>query len=226
MERQLRETSDQLHALSRHLVTVREEEQSRIAREIHDELGQTLTVLKMDVSWLASRAQRCGDDIPRKLASMNELLGATLQTVQRIATEQRPALLDNLGLVAAIQWLARKYEERTGIVCTFVHSNKDGAAVDKDLETALFRIIQEALTNAARHADPRSVQICLQVKPAEILLQIEDDGSGIAPTQTNGEQSFGLLGMRERLYAWNGHLTITSAPGQGTALHIVVPRPG
>lgn len=226
MERQLRETSDQLHALSRHLVTVREEEQSRIAREIHDELGQTLTVLKMDVSWLASRAQRCGDDIPRKLASMNELLGATLQTVQRIATELRPALLDNLGLVAAIQWLARKYEERTGIVCTFVHSNKDGAAVDKDLETALFRIIQEALTNAARHADPRSVQICLQVKPAEILLQIEDDGSGIAPTQTNGEQSFGLLGMRERLYAWNGHLTITSAPGQGTALHIVVPRPG
>ena len=222
MEQQLRETSSQLRALGQHLESIREEEQSRIAREIHDELGQTLTVLKLNVGWL-SRHVPDGDGVLRKLSAMNDLLDLSLNTVQRIAAELRPAILDNLGLIAAMEWLTRTYEERTGIACTFVHSGEDAMLLDKKLATALFRISQEALTNAARHAKARSVEICLDVSQEEILLEITDDGIGITRTQVDDPRSFGLVGMRERLYPWNGRLAVVAAQGQGTSISVVIP---
>ena len=224
MERQLRETTDQLHALGRHLESIREEEQSRIAREIHDELGQALTVLKLNVSWVGRHVQDDGDDVPRKLAAMNDLLGSSLATVQRIAAELRPAILDNLGLIAGMEWLTRTYEERTGIACTFVHSGEDAVLMDKDLATALFRISQEALTNAARHANAGSVDLGLAVTEGEIQLEIKDDGIGITQAAVDDPRSFGIIGIRERLYPWQGRLAVAGAPGQGTTVSVVIPR--
>ena len=226
MERQLQESTDRLHALGRHLESVREEEQTRIAREVHDELGQILTVLKMDVSWLQRHVQSPapgdGAAVPRKLAAMSEQLSATIQTVHRIAAELRPALLDDLGLLAAIEWLTRNYEERTGVACSFVHSGDGAELLDKDLVTTLFRICQEALTNVARHAHASVVRVCLDVTEFDIKLEITDDGIGIAQAQIADPRSFGLLGMRERLYPWNGRMTVTGAPQHGTTLAIVI----
>ncbi len=230
MERQLQESTDRLHALGRHLESVREEEQTRIAREVHDELGQILTVLKMDVSWLQRHVQAPvngdGEAVPRKLAAMSEQLSASLQTVHRIAAELRPALLDNLGLIAAIEWLTRSYEDRTGIACSFVYTGGEAELLDelldKDLATTLFRICQEALTNVARHAQASAVQVSLAVTASEIKLEITDDGIGIAQAQIADPRSFGLIGMRERLYPWNGRMTVTGTPHQGTTLSIVI----
>ncbi len=185
LEQRVLERTRELHTLGHHLESIREDEQSRIAREIHDELGQALTVLKLNVSWLSRHVQNDGDAVSRRLAAMNDLLGASIETVQRIAAELRPAILDHLGLVAALEWLTRTYEERTGIACTFVHSGEDTVLMDKDLATALFRISQEALTNAARHANARSVDLCLDVTEGEILLEIKDDGIGITQAQVD-----------------------------------------
>jgi PAS domain S-box-containing protein len=224
VERQLHETSSQLHELARHLASVREEEQSRIAREIHDELGQVLTVFKMGVNWLAHHLDNEGEAVQRKLAAMNDQLGTAIMTVQRIASELRPALLDNLGLVDALEWLTCNYAERTGIACTFVHSGDDAALLDKDLASALFRISQEALTNVARHAHANCVQIRLDVTAVNIMLEIEDDGIGITQAQVGDRHAFGMIGMRERLYAWHGRLTVSGAPNRGTKISILVPR--
>ena len=225
LEQRVLERTRELHILGHHLESIREDEQSRIAREIHDELGQALTVLKLNVSWLSRHVQNNGDAVPRRLAAMNDLLGASIETVQRIAAELRPAMLDHLGLVAALEWLTRTYEERTGIVCTFVHSGDDTVLMDKDLATALFRISQEALTNTARHANARSVDLCLEVTEGEILLEIKDDGIGIKQAQVDDPRAFGIIGMRERLYPWQGHMTMTGAHGQGTTISIVIPWP-
>jgi PAS domain S-box-containing protein len=224
MERQLRETSEQLHALGRHLESIREQEQRRIAREIHDELGQMLTVFKLDLAWLGRHAPHCGPEVTQKLAAMTEHTGATIRTVQRIAAELRPAILDNLGLVAAVEWLARNFEVRTGIVCTFTYNDAAALLHETDLATALFRVCQEALTNVARHAQASSVHLRLHVTQAEILLEIQDDGIGITAEQVSDPNSFGMLGMRERLYPWDGRLSVESAPREGTRLCIAIDR--
>lgn len=225
--RELQDSTDRLHALGRHLESVREEEQTRIAREVHDELGQLLTVLKMDVRWLQRHLPGDGETVSRKLDAMNDQLSAAIKTVHRIAAELRPPLLDNLGLIAAIDWLADSCTERTGVVCSFVYSGGEAEsldkALDKDLATTLFRICQEALTNVARHAQAATVQVCLVVTEFDIKLDIVDDGLGIAPAQAADPRSFGLIGMRERLLPWNGRMTITGAPQQGTTLSIAIP---
>ena len=227
IQKALQESTDRLHALGRHLESVREEEQTRIAREVHDELGQILTVLKMDVRWLQRHPQGDGETVPRKLAAMSEQLSAAIKTVHRIAAELRPPLLDNLGLIAAIDWLADSCTERTGVVCSFVYRGGEAEFLDKnldkDLATTLFRICQEALTNVARHAQATAVQVCLDVTEFDIKLEIADDGIGIAQAQIADPRSFGLIGMRERLLPWHGRMTVTGAPQQGTTLSIAIP---
>jgi signal transduction histidine kinase len=155
---------------------------------------------------------------------MRALLESSVATVQRIASELRPALLDNLGLIAAIEWLTRDCQEHTGISVVFTHAGDQAAEqLEGSLATALFRICQEALTNVVRHAQAGEVCVCLDVSAGQVLLEIKDDGIGIAPAQVHDPRSFGLLGMRERLHPWGGRLTIAGGPGQGTTVAAVVP---
>lgn len=223
MERQLQETTERLHALGRHLDSVREEEQTRIAREIHDELGQMLTALKLDVAWLSRRPTADRAAVAAKLAAMNEQLSDTIFAVQRIASELRPAMLDHLGLVEALEWLAQQAQAHNGFTCVFEQVNCAGMTWDKDLATTLFRIAQEALTNVARHADAQHVAVRVERTPQAVRLEIVDDGVGIDPAQVINAGSFGLIGIRERLHAWDGQLAVKAGPNGGTLLAVTIP---
>lgn len=226
-ERRLKQTTAELRALGRHLEHVREEERAQIARQIHDELGQMLTALALDVGWLSRRLANGDETLNRKLEAMGAQVGATIKTVQRISAELRPGLLDHLGLVAALDWLVREFEQRTGMPCTFSHDDEAllNRLVGGDLATTLFRIAQEALTNVARHAQAAAVSVRLLVQGGELRLEIADDGVGFDPAQLDDPASFGLIGMRERLYPWQGRLTIESAPGSGATVSAAVPLP-
>ncbi|MBK8047498.1 MAG: PAS domain S-box protein [Anaerolineales bacterium] len=224
MERQLRANSEQLHALSRHIESVREEEQTRIAREIHDELGQMLTALKMDVTWLTHQVDAGNAAILRKLAAMNDHLGDAIRAVRRIASDLRPPILDQFGLIDALEWLSNQVTERNGVQCTFIDQGDAVVMWDSDLATALFRIAQEALTNVVRHADAAHAWLTLQVTASEIRLEVRDDGVGIAADRVADPHSFGLIGIRERLFPWNGRATIAGTPHEGTIVTVVIPR--
>jgi PAS domain S-box-containing protein len=220
-EQRLRDSREQLRALTGHLEQVREEERTRIAREIHDELGQALTGLKMDLSWFAARLPN-NPAFQDKSAVMLKLIDSTVHAVRRLSTELRPAILDNLGLIPAIEWLAQEFQKRTGITCEFVTADDD-LALDEDRMTALFRICQEALTNVTRYAQATSVHIILETDGKEILLRISDNGRGITDAEAKGIKSFGLLGMRERARLLGGTFDIGSETGGGTALTVRIP---
>jgi PAS domain S-box-containing protein len=220
-EQRLRDSREQLRALTAHLEQVREEERTRIAREIHDELGQALTGLKMDLSWFAARLPN-SPALHEKSVAMLKLIDSTVHAVRRLSTELRPAILDNLGLIPAIEWLAQEFEKRTGVTCEFVTADDD-LAMDGERMTALFRICQEALTNVARYAEATAVHIVLEADEKQILLRISDNGRGILDAETKGLKSFGLLGMRERARLLGGTFEIGGTPGGGTALTVRVP---
>lgn len=213
--------NEQLRNLSAHLQTVREEERSSISREIHDELGQVLTALKMDLSWLSTKH---GDDegFLKKTRSMGKLIDSTIQTVKRISAELRPVLLDDLGLTAAIQWEAGQFQQRTGITCTVSCSPED-VILDRDRSIAIFRIFQEALTNVARHAEATRVNVYLEEKGGRVMLDIQDNGKGITEDQIVSPQSLGLIGMRERVYHFGGNYTLVGIPKSGTSLTVMLP---
>ncbi len=226
-ERRLRQSTEQLRALTGHLETVREEERTRIARELHDELGQMITGLKMDVSWLNRRLgdARQADDLSpllTKTQSMTALIDETLVALRRLIAELRPAVLDHLGLVAALEWQAEEFHRRTGLVCYFVGSVKQ-VTLDSAGTTALFRIVQEALTNVMRHAKATRVTIRLEEEREVLRLAVEDDGRGITDTEAAGRSSFGILGLRERVALLGGRMTLHGRPGQGTTLTAHIP---
>ena len=223
MEARLRETSEQLRSLAEHIQSGRETERAHIAREIHDELGQMLTALKFDVEWLAKRLPAAEPALLIKAATMSELIGATIQSVQRISAELRPSILDNLGLVAALQWQIKEFQERTEIRCCFTTNLDEDFALDPGLATVLFRIFQEALTNVARHAQATAITAALTCQDSCLQMAVVDDGVGISEKHLTDVNSLGLIGMRERLYPWQGQLTIQRAPGRGTAVEIRVP---
>ncbi|MFN7929611.1 MAG: histidine kinase [Blastocatellia bacterium] len=226
-EEQLEQSFEQLRALAAHLQSVREEERGRIAREIHDELGQSLTGLKFDLSWLNHRLKQ--NDLEalaacqNKVRTMVELIDSTIQLGRRIATELRPGILDDLGLVDALEWQAQEFQERTGIVCEFI-SLPDQLQLDEYRTTSLFRIFQEALTNIARHAQADQVSIDFSQQPDELRLQIKDNGRGITAEEIRNARSFGLLGMQERAWGFGGEVQVHGAPGQGTVVTVHVPR--
>jgi PAS domain S-box-containing protein len=220
-EQRLRDSREQLRALTGHLEQVREEERTRIAREIHDELGQALTGLKMDLSWFGARLPN-NPAFQDKSAAMLKLIDSTVHAVRRLSTELRPAILDNLGLIPAIEWLAQEFQKRTGITCEFVSADDD-IVLDEDRMTALFRICQEALTNVTRYAQATSVHIILETDGKEILLRISDNGRGITDAEARGIKSFGLLGMRERARLLGGTFDIGSERGGGTTLTVRIP---
>lgn len=220
-EEELTYSREQLRNLSMHLQSVREEERTTIAREIHDELGQVLTALKMDLSWLDKR-HRGDKSLAERTKSMLSLVDATIQTVKRISSELRPGVLDHLGLAAAIEWQAKEFEKHTGITCD-VSVDPDDMLLDRQYSTTIFRIFQEALTNVARHANATKVRISLAEKEDGISLHVEDNGKGITKKQMNNPQSFGLIGIQERVHFLNGEIRIRGTRNKGTSLTIHIP---
>ncbi len=221
-QRRLEESQAQLRRLSAHLQAAREEERIRIAREIHDELGQALAGLKMDVAWLQRSPDRQALTISQKFEDMSLLIDTTVQAVRRISTELRPSILDDLGLAAAIEWQLDEFRERTGLECVFT-SNLKNEALDSDSATALFRVFQEALTNVARHANATQVVVNLNEGQDSLALSVQDNGRGISEGDMGKAQSFGLLGMRERVLLLDGKIDIHGIPSQGTTITARIP---
>jgi len=211
-----------LQALSAHLQSVREQEQARVAREIHDELGQALTGLKFELSRLAQRLRGHPGGVSDQATALGAVVDETIHNVRRISSELGPAILDDLGLVDALEWHAEEFEKRTGIKCT-VKAARRRIEAGPDLGIALFRICQEALTNVARHARATAVRIVLVRNRGHVVLEVYDNGAGIPPAVLTGAKSLGLLGMRERTRAFDGELVIRGAPGEGTVVRVKIP---
>jgi signal transduction histidine kinase len=201
---------------------VREQERTNIAREIHDDLGQTLTALKMDISWLRKKLPKDQETLLEKTKAMTKLTDMTIKTVKRISTELRPGLLDDLGLVAAIEWQAEEFKNRTGITYKLTIDPEE-IILDPDRSTTIFRIFQETLTNIARHAKATRVTISLKKKDDKVELRVRDNGKGITEKQISHPKSFGLMGIRERVHPWEGQVKISGIPGKGTTVVVRIP---
>jgi PAS domain S-box-containing protein len=220
-------TEEELRALAARLQAVREEERTRVAREIHDVLAQELTRLKLDVVWLNRHLALPLDAdkqkaVREKLTVMTAVTDMAIQSVQKIATELRPVVLDSLGLCAAVEWQARDFQARTGIACTATVPEQD-VPLDRDRSTAMFRILQESLTNVLRHAQATRVDVLLRPEAGQLVLRIQDNGCGIRPETLSNPMSIGLAGMRERALLLDGHLEIRSQPESGTTIEMRLP---
>ncbi|MBI2428645.1 MAG: sensor histidine kinase [Ignavibacteriales bacterium] len=223
----LKTSRENLRALSAHLQSVREEERTRIAREIHDELGQMLTALKMDVLWLHGKisalANKPVKQFDETIKSMTFLIDSTINSVRRIATDLRPGVLDDLGLVPAIEWQSQEFEKRTGILTKFSSSVRE-ANIERERSTAIFRILQEALTNVVRHSKASKLYIRFEMTNTQLILTVEDNGRGIRSEEINSPRSLGLLGMGERAELQGGSIDITGQPNEGTSITVSLPR--
>ncbi|HEV8608976.1 MAG TPA: PAS domain S-box protein [Thermoanaerobaculia bacterium] len=226
-EERLARSAREMQALSARLQTIREEEDARVAREVHDGIGQALTALGLDVAWLANNLNRKGarEKFAGKLCTMAKLIETTTESVERIAADLRPGILDEVGLGAATEWAVRQFQDRTGVDCRF-ESNVNDESFDLERETAIFRILQEALTNVARHARARHVEVRLWAEGGRLNLEVRDDGAGIDPARISDSRSFGLLGMRERARALYGNVVIASRPEGGTLVTAAIPPRG
>jgi signal transduction histidine kinase len=219
----LRASEEKLRALAAREQSVREEERARIAREIHDQLGQALTGLKMDLTWLNARLPG-QKTVAEKVQSMFRLIDDTIQSVRKIATLLRPEVLDQLGLAAAVGWQAREFQMRTGIRCK-VSVPAEPVPAGPELSTAAFRIFQELLTNVARHAGATRVEVSMRADGGRLLLEVQDNGKGISEADLSGSKSLGLLGMRERAMAFGGSVEFSGTGGTGTRVAVVLPLP-
>ncbi|HZO03593.1 MAG TPA: PAS domain-containing sensor histidine kinase [Burkholderiales bacterium] len=222
----LKASERELRALSARVLEAREEEKTRIARELHDELGQLLTALKMDLGWLRERLP-ADADLAARAAEMGNLLDRTVSSTRRISADLRPLMLDDLGLADAAAWLVDDFCKRYNVACKADLAEAEALQqVSKSVATAVYRAIQEALTNIARHAHAANAWVILTVDEGAIQLEIEDDGRGIAPDDLAKARSFGLKGMRERITFLGGSVDIARAPRGGTRLRMRVPLRG
>jgi PAS domain S-box-containing protein len=219
---ELEESAGQLQALAANLESAREEERTRIAGELHDQLGQALTAMKFDLAWLSDRLGKKEAILAQKAKTVTAQMDAMIKTVRRIATELRPGMLDDLGLAASIEWQARDFEKRTGVICT-VSVPAEDLSPARTQSIALFRIFQEALTNVARHAGAKHIDVTLEATLEALTLQVHDDGRGIQTQQIAGLDSLGLLGMRERVKRLGGNFDIRGIAGQGTTVTVSIP---
>ena len=222
-EDELRVAEQQLHALVGRLHTIREEEAKRIARELHDDLGQHLTALNMEVADLELKLPEPSVQQREQLARMRAEVDHTIEVVQKISGELRLGQLDVLGLTAAIEWQVQEFARRSALACHIVRLDEVTDLTDAQ-STALFRILQETLTNIARHAGATAVEVSLEAGPHEISLRVGDNGRGITPEQISDQSAFGLLGMRERIQNLGGSLALSGAPGKGTTVQVRIPR--
>lgn len=220
-EERLKESYESIKRLTEHLNSVREQERLHIAREIHDELGQLLTVLKMDVSWLNKKLQAAPEPVREKLADLISLLDTTVKTVRRISSELRPSLIDDLGLVAAMEWHVEEFQKRSGIDCQARLPEKEFNLSD-NVKIGLYRILQESLTNVARHSQAKKVTVKLQKTDNQLILTVEDDGIGFDEAKRN-KKTLGLVGARERAEGLGGSYSIQGFPGQGTRVQVAIP---
>jgi PAS domain S-box-containing protein len=223
VENEMIERTHEIQRLSTHLQAIREEERTRIAREIHDELGQQLTGLKMDASWIDKKMMAEPTELIRdRLSAMIALIDETVKTVRRISSELRPGILDDLGLVAALEWQCQEFEKRTGIESHF-KTDESEYNLEKNLSTNIFRVYQEALTNVARHANASKLVTSLSRNTTHLILNVKDNGVGFDMEEARRKKSLGLVGMRERAILFKGELTINSRQGEGTSVRLSVP---
>lgn len=221
-----RQLDDRLRALTERIESIREDERTRIAREVHDELGQALTALKMDIAWVSRRLAKQGgtDDtaVEPKLVEMARATDDIIGAVRRISAELRPGILDDLGLEAAVEWLLEDFQKRTGIATGF-DSKLRSTMIDRAVATTVFRICQEALTNVTRHAKATRVDVTLALRDGLVELEVADDGVGL-PELSSTIGSLGLLGMRERARRLGGECEVRRRTPSGTVVHVQVPR--
>ena len=222
-EEHLRASQQSLRALASRLQSVREEEWTRIAREIHDQLAQALTGLKMDLAWITSRLPEGSRALREKAHSMSGLIDATTESVREIMAQLRPEMLDRLGLAAAIGWQAGEFQRRSGIRCK-VSLPAEDLLLDRDRSTAMFRIFQELLTNVARHAGATRIDVAIRSDSHEIVLTVADNGRGIDAEVAHSPKSLGLMGVRERVLPFGGRVDITGVRGEGTRVTVALPK--
>lgn len=221
-EEELRRSREELRNLSTHLQSVREEERQGLAREIHDELGQAISSLKLELALMREELDQTPAEAARRIASMSEVCDTTIRAVRRIITQLRPRLLDDLGLTAAMEWQVEEFQHRTDIRCS-LRITPEEVTLDPARSTAIFRILQETLTNIARHSGATAVSVQLRLEKAGVTLDVVDNGRGISEEQIHDSRSFGVLGIRERAHYWGGTVTIKGQPAQGTLVSVFLP---
>jgi PAS domain S-box-containing protein len=219
--KELEQSRTELRALAARLQATREEERTRIAREIHDELGQALTALKLDLAWLETHQARHSGPVKLGDMSITARIDQTMEVVRRIATELRPSVLDQLGLEAAIEWLVREATRVSGIPVTL--DAGEFPRLPDEVASHAFRILQEALTNVTRHSKATKVIVTVRHAAQSIILAVEDNGIGFTPQSLSGLRSLGLVGMRERAMACGGSLLVRGQPGEGCAIMVTIP---
>ena len=220
----LKMAQDKLRRLSGSIMASQEQERTAIARELHDELGQVLTALRMEAVWLHGRLGQSDPQGAARALDMCELIDRTITEVRGISTRLRPAVLDDLGLVDALEWHAADFEKRTGIACDFSHGTVP--QVREYIAIAAYRVAQEALTNVARHARAERADVSLRVGDGRLILTVEDDGQGFDPQVVGEPEGWGLAGMYERASLAAGSLEIDSSPGRGTRVVLTLPLEG
>ena len=221
-EEQFKETLDQLRALAARLQSVREEERASMAREIHDELGQACTAIKMDLALIGRKISKRQARLRSKIESSMRLVDDMIVTLRRIASDLRPRALDDLGLAAALEWQGQEFEKRTGIHCHLILPGEP-LNLDSERSTAIFRIFQESLTNVARHAQATTVEARLEMEDEQILFRVHDNGKGFDPQQAKAKKSLGLVGMQERAHLLKGEVRFEGIPGSGTTMILRIP---
>ncbi len=223
----LNQTAAELHALAARLQVVREDERTALARELHDDFGQNLTALQIDLDWLGRHMRAATPiDMARvqdRIAAMAPIVERLTEMTQAVCASLRPGMLDDLGLLAAIEWQVEDCQKRTGLTCE-VSLPADDIALDRGRALALFRILQEAMTNVVRHAQATWIRVSLQSADHEIILEVRDNGRGFAPELFPGSKALGLLSMRERAASFQGTVDILSAPAQGTTVRVRMPQ--
>ena len=223
-ETESHESREQLRTLTAALQQLREDEKARIARELRDELGDALTGLMMDLEQIVTTLPPELAEVLRRAHGMKALLDRTVVSLRRIASDLRPPMLDDLGLIPTIQWLAGDFSERTGVSID-LDLPDDELDMQAELSTLLFRVVQESLTSIARHASARHVAVRLGCSGPQVRLLVQDDGDGIDPARLGTDGTFGLIGMRECAAMLGGELTIDSKPGSGTLVYMIIEKP-
>jgi two-component system, NarL family, sensor histidine kinase UhpB len=221
-EKEMLELNEQLRQLAAHLQNVREVEQIRIAREIHDELGQMLTAIKMDITSANKKMKESIYEAEKDLSKALEMVDNTVKAVRKISSELRPSILDDLGLVAALEWQSMEFEKRNNIRSVFFSSIAD-ISIDSNIATVMYRIYQEALTNISRHSEATNVTAELMINDEQLILIISDNGKGFDPDTAKAKKHLGLVGMKERALMVNGKFAIKSTTGKGTTITISIP---
>jgi PAS domain S-box-containing protein len=221
-EEDLRRSREELRELSAAAHSIREQEQRRMAREIHDELGQSLTALKMDVAWMLGNLSAGSPSLTEKLDTMQAQLDETVAATRRISADLRPLMLDDLGLIPAAEWLAQTFSERSGIPCK-LHIRPPDIELAEPHASTLYRILQESLTNVARHAKASEVDVVIEQTDGALTLSVKDDGRGFSQAEARAQKTYGLLGVRERTLLLGGDASVTSEPGRGTTVDVRIP---